>query len=362
MNIPKLLLAGAALACALCAPAHAHKAADAFLAVDASSEPASATLEISAADLKALGPDAKDPADNIPKALLGFPMSAGGKPCPWQSAAAPEPFFKGSALYLRLRAQAPCPGASQGAAVTLEERLPFADQAARQSFYTLKTQAKTYAGAFSSASRIQTFASGANPAAGTAKTFFALGVEHILDGTDHIAFLLSLLLGCSCAFSGKAKIPAPDARKSAADALKIITAFTASHSVTLALSALGFVSLPERFTETAIAASVFCAAANNLFPVVRSRLWIWAFAFGLIHGFGFASALAETPLPSTFEALALGCFNAGVEAGQIAIAAVAFPLIMLARRRPLYRRAAEPAASALIALAGLLWIAQRAFA
>ena len=362
MGIPKLLLAAAALSCALCSPAYAHKAADAFIAVDARAEPVSAIVEISAADLKALDPGANGPADNIPKALLGFPMSAGGKPCPWQNFAAPEPFFKGSALYLRLRAQADCPGASQGAPVTLEDRLDIQSSAGRQSFYSLKTQAKTYAGAFSSASPSQTFASGASPAAGTAKTFFELGVEHILDGTDHIAFLISLLLGCSCAFIGKHKIASPDARKSAADALKIITAFTASHSVTLALSALGFVALPERFTETAIAASVFCAAANNLFPVVRSRLWVWAFAFGLVHGFGFAGALAQTPLPSGFEALALGCFNAGVEAGQIAIAAVAFPLIMLARHKPLYRLAAEPAASALIAMAGLLWIAQRAFA
>jgi hypothetical protein len=80
---------------------------------------------------------------------------------------------------------------------------------------------------------------------------------------------------------------------------KVVTAFTLAHSVTLSVAAFGIVELPSRLTESAIAASVMVAAINNIYPVITRRLWVVAFVFGLVHGFGFASVLTEFGLPPT---------------------------------------------------------------
>jgi len=94
--------------------------------------------------------------------------------------------------------------------------------------------------------------------------------------------------------------------------LKIVTAFTVAHSITLSLATLQVVSLPTRISESAIAVSVVLAALNNLFPIILGRRWVVAFCFGLIHGFGFASVLTDLGLPSSVLALALVGFNLGV--------------------------------------------------
>ena len=104
--------------------------------------------------------------------------------------------------------------------------------------------------------------------------------------------------------------------------LWVVTAFTVAHSITLSLAALQIVELPSRLVESAIAASVVLAAANNLWPVVERRRWLVAFGFGLIHGFGFASVLTELGLPKDALVLSLLGFNVGVEIGQLAIVAV----------------------------------------
>src|SRR5205823_13757862 len=104
--------------------------------------------------------------------------------------------------------------------------------------------------------------------------------------------------------------------------LKIVTAFTLAHSITVSLATLGMVRLPSRLVETAIAASVIFAALNNIRPVLAERGWIVAFCFGLVHGFGFANALAELGLGRQTLALALVGFKLGVELGQLAIVVV----------------------------------------
>ena len=103
--------------------------------------------------------------------------------------------------------------------------------------------------------------------------------------------------------------------------MKIVTAFTLAHSITLSLAALGVVSLPSRWVESAIALSVVLAALNNIWPVVYGKRWVIAFAFGLIHGFGFASVLADLGLPQESLLIALVAFNLGVELGQLVIVA-----------------------------------------
>src|SRR4030095_6644743 len=99
------------------------------------------------------------------------------------------------------------------------------------------------------------------------------------------------------------------------------TAFTVAHSITLTLAALGIVALPSRWVESAIALSAVLAALNNIFPIVERGRWIAAFAFGLLHGFGFAGALQDLGLPAGSLALSLAGFNLGVEVGALSVGA-----------------------------------------
>ena len=143
------------------------------------------------------------------------------------------------------------------------------------------------------------------------------------------------------------------------DVLKIVTAFTLAHSMTLALATLRIVSIPSRITESAIALSVVLAALNNLYPVIHGRRWTVAFGFGLIHGFGFASVLTDLLLPEGALALALAGFNLGVEVGQIAIVVAFLPLAYLMRHTWLYGRFVLVGASSAIVIIAALWFIER---
>jgi len=187
------------------------------------------------------------------------------------------------------------------------------------------------------------------------------GVWHIWIGFDHILFLLSLLLPAVMSWRALRWQPVDDFRVAFWDVFRIVTSFTVAHSITLSLAALHVVSLPSRLVESAIAASVVVAALNNLRPLVQGRRWMVAFGFGLIHGFGFASVLAELGLPSDALLLALVGFNLGVELGQLAIVALFLPLAYSLRRSRLYRRAVMAGGSVLIAGIAGIWLIERAF-
>ena len=141
---------------------------------------------------------------------------------------------------------------------------------------------------------------------------FPLGIEHILTGWDHLLFLAALIL----------VVDRPLAL------LGIISGFTAGHTVTLILAALNVLALPSRFTESAIAFSIAYTAFENTRPHLPKRRWLMALLFGLVHGFGFASSLRDLLPPGhLIESLLL--FNLGVEAGQLAMVAMAWPLLRL---------------------------------
>jgi hypothetical protein len=142
---------------------------------------------------------------------------------------------------------------------------------------------------------------------------------------------------------------------------KIVTAFTVAHSLTLSLAALKMVTLPSRWVESAIAASVLLAALNNIRVIVRGRLWLVAFAFGLIHGFGFANVLTELGLPRQTLLLALVGFNLGVEAGQLAIVSLFLPLAFAVRRSLFYQKGVVRIGSILIAIVAARWLMERLF-
>jgi hypothetical protein len=190
-------------------------------------------------------------------------------------------------------------------------------------------------------------------------TYLREGIWHIWLGLDHVLFLISLLLPAVLRREdGRWRAVA---RPGAAilDIVRIVSAFTLAHSLTLALAALGVVELPARLVEGAIAVSVIVAALNNLWPVVTRRLWLVAFGFGLIHGFGFASVLADLGLPQDALLVALLGFNLGVEIGQLAIVAALMPLAWALRDTWLYPRLIVRFGSLLIVAAA--WLLERGF-
>jgi hydrogenase/urease accessory protein HupE len=170
-----------------------------------------------------------------------------------------------------------------------------------------------------------------------------LGVEHILGGYDHLLFLLALAL------------VTPALRTLAAT----VSVFTLAHSVTLALSTLQVFSPPPSLVECAIALSISYVGLENLTARASKPRYLLVFAFGLIHGFGFASALAELGLPQAQSLGALFSFNVGVELGQLAVLAVAFPVIQQFRRTAWFGPRGVPALSLGTALAGVLWFFDR---
>lgn len=191
-------------------------------------------------------------------------------------------------------------------------------------------------------------------------SFVAQGVWHIWIGYDHIAFLVLLLLPVVLRGERAGWRAAEGWRNVMWGAVRIVTAFTLAHSITLSLAALGVVTPPDRPVEMAIAASVAVAGLLNLIPAAaRFGAWI-AFSFGLVHGFGFANALGELGLESRSLALPLAGFNLGVEAGQLTLVAMLLPLLYALRSSLVYRRRVVPAASIAVGLLAVVWLIERA--
>jgi hypothetical protein len=208
---------------------------------------------------------------------------------------------------------------------------------------------------------------------GTAAQFVALGLHHILSGYDHLLFLIALLIGV----------------RRLRSVVATVTAFTLAHSVTLSLAVLGVVAAPAAIVEPLIAASIVFVGIENLvrdsgLPSSRFALrraggvrdsglggvqedpgasrWKLTFVFGLVHGFGFAGALRDLGIGSDGGgvALPLGAFNLGVEAGQIAVVGVLWPVISALGSRPAWRFRFAQATSAAVAVAGVYWFIERA--
>ncbi|MFC4799675.1 HupE/UreJ family protein [Neobacillus sp. GCM10023253] len=178
------------------------------------------------------------------------------------------------------------------------------------------------------------------------KQFVVLGLEHIFTGYDHILFIISLLFGA----------------KTFRHILSLVTAFTIAHSITLALATFDIVQLPSRFVESAIALSIVYVALMNIFNKdSKHQPWL-AFAFGLIHGFGFAGILSEMRLDTNHMAASLLSFNIGIEIGQLIIVSLVYPLILWIKKltvKPI--KWVIPGTSAAILAFGLVWFIQRAF-
>jgi hydrogenase/urease accessory protein HupE len=180
-------------------------------------------------------------------------------------------------------------------------------------------------------------------------SFVVLGIEHILTGYDHILFLVSLLL----VNTGVRSI------------LKIVTAFTISHSVTLSLAVLNIVSLPSQWVECAIALTIVYVAAENLWKKQFNHRWALTFGFGLVHGLGFAGALREIQIPRSNLFTSLVSFNLGVELGQIFAIMIGYLLLQLIQtqlKQQSWQVNFKRVASVGIVVMGLVWFVERAIA
>jgi hydrogenase/urease accessory protein HupE len=181
------------------------------------------------------------------------------------------------------------------------------------------------------------------------RDYLVLGMEHIFTGYDHLSFLIGLMLIAA----------ARGLRQGTLYVLGIVTAFTAAHSVTLIAAGLGWVRLPARVVEPAIALSIAYVAVENLVVPQPRRRWLLTFAFGLVHGFGFASVLHEIGLPPSGVVPSLVSFNVGVELGQLCFVVAVAPIVLwLVPRLGQSARLRTVGSIALLALS-TLWFFER---
>ena len=184
-------------------------------------------------------------------------------------------------------------------------------------------------------------------------TFVKLGTLHVFGGLDHVLFVLSLLLGAASA-------AAQGGRRALRRLVGVVTGFTLGHSLTLILAALGIWRLPSALTESLIALSIVLVALQNLFEEQPHARALLSAGFGLIHGFGFARALAELGLPRRGSVATLLAFNVGIELGQLLLVLGCFPALIWASRRPWFRaRLLLPGCYLIAGIAGV-WFVKRA--
>lgn len=184
------------------------------------------------------------------------------------------------------------------------------------------------------------------------------GMLHIWIGIDHILFLLALLLTCALQRKDKRWVEISQIGQIFKDTTWIVTTFTIAHSITLTATAMDWINLNSRWVELGIAISVLLAALNNIKPGILKLGWL-TFAFGLLHGMGFASVLAEVGLPENQKLLAVLTFNIGVEVGQLTILAIVIPVLIMLRSKIWHQRYGVTAASLMIMLFAAQWSIER---
>lgn len=173
--------------------------------------------------------------------------------------------------------------------------------------------------------------------------YINLGLEHIITGYDHLLFLFALII----------------ISKRFADVLKIVTAFTIAHSITLTLAALEVVPVYPKWIEAGIALTIGYVAVENFF--VQTSKWRWAltFLFGLIHGLGFASAISEIGFDKSYTVTSLLSFNVGIELGQLFVVAILLPVLLKLRSKESIYKAFFYGASACTFIIAMYWFVQR---
>jgi hypothetical protein len=368
------LAVGLALAFAqalLAGSACAHKPSDSYLTLDVADGAVSGRWDIALRDLDhALGLDADGDGlitwgelrsrhgEIAAYAAARLGVTADGAPCTIEVGAQQvDTHTDGAYTVLPLRVACPRQPSSLGLAYTLFAAL----DPQHRGLLQLTAQGSSRAAILGPQAPQQRFELGQGGGWAQFMAYLHDGVWHIWIGFDHILFLLALLLPAVGVWAAHRWQPVTGFAPAFWDVLRIVTSFTVAHSITLSLATLGFVSLPSRLVESAIAASVVLAALNNVWPMFPGQRWLVAFAFGLVHGFGFASVLADLGLPQGTLALALVGFNVGVEGGQLVIVLAFLPLAYAVRRSWFYRRGVMVGGSLAIAALAAVWLAERVF-
>ena len=190
------------------------------------------------------------------------------------------------------------------------------------------------------------------------KSMFSLGMQHIKEGTDHLLFLIVLLLPAMLLYTNKHWGNFGGVKYSISRLFKIVTAFTIGHSVTLLIGALGWLKLPQQPVEILIAFSILVSAIHAVYPIFPGKEMYVAAGFGLIHGLAFATILSNLKLDAGTLALSIVGFNSGIEAMQLFIIALIVPWLILLSKTPFYKWFRIVFAT-LAAVAALAWIAER---
>ncbi len=358
------------LLCLCSAPALAHKPSDSYLSLTVRGGVLLGQWDIALRDLDyAIGLDADSDlritwgelkarhGAIAAYALAHLHVSSGGRRCPTRAGEQlVDHHTDGGYTVLRFSADCGRPPAP----LRLHYDLFFDLDAQHRGLWRLEHGGRTQSGVFSLERRKQRITlQAARSRWRETMDYGREGVWHIWTGYDHILFLLSLLLPAVLWHTGGRWVAVQGFRSACLEVVKVVTAFTLAHSLTLSLAALKLIALPSRLVESAIAASVLLAALNNLYPVVQSGRWLVACGFGLIHGLGFANVLLDLGLPQRDLIWALVAFNVGVELGQLAIVAAFFPLAYGTRHTPVYVRVALKGGSLAIASLAALWLLER---
>ena len=351
------------------APASAHKPSDSYLALSLAGDRLSGQWDIALRDLDyAIGLDADGNGEITwgevkakhkeiaAYALARLAIAADGALCP---VTVGEHLIDNHSdgAYAVLRFAARC--AAVPRVLSIRYTLLFDLDPQHRGLLRFEEQGRTHTAIFSPDRDTWQFEGHSPALARQFLEFFETGVWHIWTGYDHILFLCALLLPAVLEHRGGRWQAVATFRQAFLEVLGIVTAFTIAHSMTLSLAVLGFVTLPSRLIESAIAASVVVAALNNLHPLIKKRLWMVAFLFGLVHGLGFANVLTDLGLPKSALAVSLVGFNLGVEAGQLAIVAAFLPLAYMSRRSWLYPRVVLGLGSCCIVAIASLWLIER---
>jgi hypothetical protein len=369
----RLLIIGlAALAMLLASAASAHKPSDSYLSLIVDEQRVVGRWDIALRDLEhAIGLDRDGNgaltwgevkarhADIAAYALARLELSSAGSAC-MTSPVAHLIDQHSDGAYAVLRFIGNCPAAID--ALDIKYSFLFELDPLHRGLGQVRSGDLTQTSVFSPEARTWHVQTGSSNLGQQLASYLREGVWHIWIGLDHILFLLCLLLPAAGRRGRRLQESVERRAPLWIEVVQVVTAFTVAHSITLSLAALGILNFPARLVESAIAASVVFAALNNIRPLVTRRLWLIAFGFGLVHGLGFASVLADLALPRHTLLLALLGFNLGVEAGQLVLVGLFFGMVWALRRLDVtWPQWATPLPASVIAIIAGVWFIERAF-